>query len=162
MSAEQTHTPYTENDSPPQDPRPMVPPEEDSAVGTLIISAGTGGRAYPLPGVRAEIFIDNGTGTEELYAVRETGESGIAPPLAVPAPDASLSETPGAAVLPYTVVRIRAYLQGYAPQEALRVPVFAGIRSLQYFEMIPLPSSGQYEAPPGIFTIVADGEGANL
>ena len=145
-----------------RDDRPMPPLSEDTSVGTLIISAGTGGRAYPLSGVRAEIFAEDEDGLETLFAVRETQASGIAPPLTVPTPDATLSESPDAPVLPYTVVRIRAYLPGYMPVEAVRVPVFSGIRSLQYFEMVPLPAKGNFEAPPGVFTVIADGTDAAL
>ena len=100
------------------DSRVPPPLSEDTAEGTLIISAGYGNRAYPLPGVRAEIYVPAEEDTpddkrEQLYAVRQTEESGIAPPLTIPAPDASLSETPGSMVLPYTLVRIRIneYLQ---------------------------------------------------
>ena len=88
------------------DPTRVPPPlSDDTAVGTLIISAGYGNRAYPLGGVRAEIYVPaeentSDTPREVLYAVRETDESGIAPPLTVPAPDAALSESPGSAYLP--------------------------------------------------------------
>jgi len=143
------------------DSRTPPPLSEDTAEGTLIISAGYGNRAYPLGGVRAEIYVPTEESSsdapgEVLYAVRETDESGIAPPLTVPAPDASLSESPGSMVLPYSLVRIRVFRDGFSPQEAEQVPIFAGIRSLQYFEMVPLSEGETYSAPSGIFTVVAD------
>lgn len=149
------------------DSRTPPPLSEDTAEGTLIISAGYGNRAYPLGGVRAEIYVPTEESSpdapgEVLYAVRETDESGIAPPLTVPAPDASLSESPGSMVLPYSLVRIRVFRDGFAPQEAEQVPIFAGIRSLQYFEMVPLSEGETYGAPSGIFTVVADSAENNL
>ena len=147
--------------------RTPPPLSEDTAVGTLVISAGYGSRAYPLSGVRAEIYVpteEDGPDAprEVLYAVRETDDSGIAAPLQIPAPDASLSESPGSMVLPYSLVRIRVFADGFAPQEAEQVPIFAGIRSLQYFEMVPLAEGAQYQSPGGIFTVVSDSAENNL
>ena len=156
--------PNLSNNTPPTDPRLPPPLSEDTAAGTLVISAGYGNRAYPLSGVRAEIYApseDEG-GDWELYAVRRTDASGIAMPLTVPAPDAALSESPGSNVLPFSVVRVRAYREGFTPQEAESVPIFAGIRSLQYFEMIPLSEGETYAPPGGIFTVVADSADNNL
>ncbi len=149
------------------DSRTPPPLSEDTAVGTLVISAGFGNRAYPLGGVRAEVYVPAeedapAAPREVLYAVRETDESGIAQPLTVPAPDAALSESPGSAYLPYSLVRIRVFRDGFAPQEAEKVPIFAGIRSLQYFEMVPLSESDGYHAPSGIFTVVSDSAENNL
>lgn len=153
--------------APSADTRTPPPFSEDTAVGTLIISAGYGNRAFPLAGVRAEIYVpaeESGSDTqkETLYAVRETDASGIAPPLTVPAPDAALSESPGSAFLPFSVVRIRVFRDGFAPQEAEQVPVFAGIRSLQYFEMVPLSEGERYASPGGVFTTVSDSVQNNL
>ena len=153
---------------PPADDRRTSPPlSEDTAEGVLIISAGYGNRAFPLGGVRAEIYVpaeeaDPDAADEVLYAVRVTDDSGIAPPLSVPAPDASLSESPGSMVLPFSVVRVRVFRDGFAPQEAEQVPIFAGIRSLQYFEMVPLSEGERYTAPGGIFTTVSDSVQNNL
>ena len=143
------------------DSRIPPPLSEDTAEGTLIISAGYGNRAFPLGGVRAEIYVpreddDPNAPADILYAVRVTDDSGIAPPLMIPAPDAALSESPGSMVLPFSVVRVRVFRDGFAPQEAEAVPVFAGIRSLQYFEMVPLSEGQTYAPPGGIFTTVSD------
>ena len=61
------------------DSRIPPPLSEDTAEGTLIISAGYGNRAYPLPGVRAEIYVPAEEDTpddkrELLYAVRQTDD----------------------------------------------------------------------------------------
>ena len=145
---------------------PHLPPplSEDTAAGTLVISAGYGNRAYPLAGVRAEIYAPSEDEEDSwtLYALRQTDESGTAMPLTVPAPDATLSETPGSNVLPFSIVRIRVFREGFAPQEAENVPIFAGIRSLQYFEMVPLSEGETYAPPGGIFTVVADSADNNL
>ena len=153
--------------TPAEDIRTAPPLSDDTSEGTLIISAGYGNRAYPLGGVRAEVYVPAeetapDAPREVLYAVRETDDSGIAPPLTVPAPDAALSESPGSPVLPYSLVRIRVFRDGFAPQEAVQVPIFAGIRSLQYFEMVPLTESDGYGAPGGVFTVVSDSAGNDL
>lgn len=152
------------NQALPVDPRLPPPLSEDTAEGILIISAGCANRAYPLSDVLAEVYVpsEDESGAWVLYAVRRTDASGIAPPITVPAPDAALSESPGSPVLPFSVVRIRAYLDGFVSQEAERVPVFAGIRSLQHFALIPQPEAGSYTPPDGNFTVIADTVGNRL
>ena len=139
-------------------PRRVSPPiSEDSASGTLVVSAGTGGKAYPLSGVRIEIYLPDEDGTPVLLRTQQTDESGLAEAVTIAAPDASASESPDADApyLPYTTAQVRAFKPGYYPTEAVEVPIFAGIRTLQYFEMIPTAESAQADAPTGDFILVS-------
>ncbi len=147
---------------------------EQTGTGYLSVAAGTANRAYPLPGAKAEIWISDDDGTPTLFRVLVTNESGLTPPVAIPTPPAADSLTPAmpdgdtppdirppdnpedeeaaappTAVTPYRSVIVRLFRDGYTPIEAPAVPIFAGVRSLQYFDMVPVPASVPYTAPGG-------------
>ncbi|MCQ2433073.1 MAG: hypothetical protein MJ175_10770 [Clostridia bacterium] len=121
----------------PGEPPVPLPMEGMTGIGYLTVSTGTGGKAYPLTDARAEIFLPDEDGEYRLYRTMSTGSTGIAARISVPTPQAEMSQSPDSAYLPYTIARIRVYREGYYPVEAKEVPVFPGITSLQYFDMIP-------------------------
>jgi len=144
-------------DRPATPPRVSPPISEDSATGVLVVSAGTGGKAYPLPGVRIEIYLPGEDGSPFLFRTQQTDESGLSEAVSIAAPDAAASESPDADApyLPYTTAQVRAFKPGYYPTEAVEVPIFADIRTLQYFEMIPTAESAQADAPTGDLILVS-------
>lgn len=113
--------------------------------GTLSVAAGYANRAYPLPGVRVEIYGETDTGAPILLRSDTTNESGLISPLTVPTPPAADSLTPeDNGTAPFASFRIRLYKDGYTPVTVEGVPVFAGVTTLQYFDMIPIAKSAQY------------------
>ncbi len=140
---------------------PSPPPIGDAlSVGYLTVAAGSANRAYPLPDVRVEIYIPDESGTPTLLRSDVTNESGVIPTVAIPTPAEAASLTPqdgsGNGYLPYTTARVRLFRNGYYPMEAMSVPVFPGIRSLQYFDLIPITKGAQYDAPTGTFLTVSE------
>ncbi|MDE5768119.1 MAG: hypothetical protein K2H82_01915, partial [Oscillospiraceae bacterium] len=111
--------------------------KHNSAEGMLYVVASTADSAYPVPNARV-IISSEIDGKSNLNYILRTDESGITPTVTLPAPPASLSQTPGNAK-PYAVYDIRIQAAGYFREEAREVPVFAGITSRQVFPMIPLP-----------------------
>ncbi len=111
--------------------------KHNSAEGMLYVVASTADSAYPVPNARV-IISSEIDGKSNLNYILRTDESGITPTVTLPAPPASLSQTPGNAK-PYAVYDIRIQAAGYFREEAKEVPVFAGITSRQVFPMIPLP-----------------------
>lgn len=105
--------------------------------GLLRIRTLTGDSAFPVAGAHVTVTVRR-NGREHLAYLMITDESGETPTVSMPAPPASLSQQPGN-VQPFTVVDIRVFANGYFRAQMLNVPVFAGVTSLQTFQLIPLP-----------------------
>lgn len=105
--------------------------------GQLRVATLTGDGAFPVPGAHVTINVRR-RGQEHLAYLLMTDESGETPTVSMPAPPASLSQQPGNEQ-PFTVVDIRVFAKGYFRAQMLNVPIFAGVTSLQTFQLIPLP-----------------------
>ncbi|MBQ3065778.1 MAG: hypothetical protein IJC98_06045 [Clostridia bacterium] len=157
MSEKEQNTdimPIKERDNPPI--------SESSDVGYLTVSTGTGGKAYPLSNVQIEIYLPNDDNEYSLYRRQTSDESGIAEAVPIPTPSPKSSLAPNSPYLPYTTVHVRVFRDGYYSAEAKEVPIFPGIRSLQYFDMIPLSKSEQYAEPNGELIIFSETRPNNL
>ncbi len=150
-------------DAPPY-PEDMPAPPTDTRTeeGYLIISAGSGGKAYPLGNVQAEVYLQGDDGEWKLYRRTSTDATGAAPKLTIPTPQSTESGDEQSPYAPYTLARIRAFRDGYYPIEAKQVPVFSGITSLQYFEFIPLSERDTFAPPSGSLTAVGENAGASI
>lgn len=80
-------------------------------------------------------------GRHRLVAVRVTGESGEIDPVAIPAPAAADSTSPGAAEAPFSVCDVWAEHPLYELLTVEDVQIFAGIETLQEMKLIPLPEN---------------------
>lgn len=118
------------------EPAPEVPTVYTSS-GQLYVAAVTGTGAFPVENAHVTVWQQENGQSVLLHQMR-TDASGETPPIRIPAPDAALSQTPGA-VQPYALCRIRIYARGFYRIELLDVPVFAGVTSRQVFNLIPLP-----------------------
>lgn len=105
--------------------------------GRLRVATLSGDGAFPVEGSSVTVAVRR-NGREQPAYLLVTDESGETPTVSLPAPPASLSQQPGDAQ-PFTVVDIRVYADGYFRAEMRNVPVFAGVTSLQTFQLIPLP-----------------------
>ena len=129
---------YIRNGTPPvmeQDTADDMQDLTDS--GLLRVATLTGDGAFPVPGAHITVSVRR-NGKERFAYLLLTDESGETPTVSLPAPPASLSQQPGSEQ-PFTVVDIRVFARGYFRAEMLNVPVFAGVTSLQTFQLIPLP-----------------------
>lgn len=99
--------------------------------GFLRVWVTTAGGTLPVPGVPVRITDEDGT----LLHVLRTSESGLTPTVALPAPPAAESLTPG--TKPYSTYQISVDQTGYTPVPLLLVPIFDGITSLQPIPLVP-------------------------
>ena len=105
--------------------------------GKIRVAAQTGDGAFPVAGAHVTIAVRR-NGRERVAYLLITDESGETPTVSMPAPPASLSQQPGNEQ-PFTTADIRIFANGYFRAEMRNVPVFAGVTSLQTFQLIPLP-----------------------
>lgn len=108
-----------------------------TGTGQLRVATLSGDSAFPVEGSTVTVAVRR-NGKEQLAYLLVTDESGETPTVSLPAPPASLSQQPGSAQ-PFTVVDIRVFANGYFRAEMRNVPIFAGVTSLQTFQLIPLP-----------------------
>lgn len=108
-----------------------------TGTGQLRVATLSGDGAFPVEGSTVTVAVRR-NGREQLAYLLVTDESGETPTVSLPAPPASLSQQPGD-VQPFTVVDIRVLANGYFRAEMRNVPIFAGVTSLQTFQLIPLP-----------------------
>ena len=105
--------------------------------GALIVQTSIAGGALPLLG--ASVTVSDGGGgliTEPITVI--SGASGLTEAIILPAPAPALSQTPSPTSLPYALYNLSVTREGYYPFTAERVPIFAGVRSIQPINMIPL------------------------
>jgi len=129
---------YIKNGTPPVIEQDAADEMQDlTDTGLLRVATLTGDSAFPIEGSKITVAVRR-NGKDYLAYHLITDESGETPTVSLPAPPASLSQQPGNAQ-PFTVVDIRVFADGYFRAEMLNVPIFAGVTSLQTFQLIPLP-----------------------
>ena len=102
--------------------------------GTLMVQVTLARGAVPVEGAKVIVSL-----ADQVLAELSTDKSGQTEILALPAPSGSLSQTPGGAVRPYSIYNIRISYPGYYVEEAINVPIFDRINSIQPVALIPLP-----------------------
>lgn len=129
---------YIRNGSPPVIEQEAAEDLQDlTGVGRVRVAAQTGDGAFPVAGAYVTINVRR-NGRERLAYLLLTDDSGETPTVSMPAPPASLSQQPGD-TQPFTTADIRIFANGYFRAEMRNVPIFAGVTSLQTFQLIPLP-----------------------
>ena len=120
----------------------------DTGTGFLVVRASTALGAIPLENALVNIrTADPSAPASErgaLIASLRTDRDGLSARIALPAPDKSLSESPGN-VRPYAVYDVEVSLDGYTTQYFQNLPIFDSITSLQTAEMTPLPEGQRPE-----------------
>ncbi len=104
--------------------------------GTLIVQVALAKGAIPVEGARVVVSLG-----DTIFADFFTDKSGRTPLLILPAPDRELSQTPGGTTRPYSIYNIRISYPGYYVEEALNVPIFDKINSIQPVALVPLPEN---------------------
>ena len=114
--------------------------------GGLRVSVRTADSALPIADARVSVW-ENGGGTP--IATLSTDRSGNTDVLALPAPRAAASLSPGGGEA-YAVYRLTVESEGYYLHENTSVPIFDGVLSLQNAALIPrAPYEGDAAAPRG-------------
>jgi len=112
--------------------------------GQLRIWTTEAGGSLPVRGVPVQIRNEGG----ELLHVLRTGESGLRPTVALPAPAAADSQRPGSAARPYADYIVSVEMPGYQPVRELTVPIFDGITSLQPITLLPAAAGSTPQGQP--------------
>ncbi|MBO5364685.1 MAG: hypothetical protein J6A56_04405 [Clostridia bacterium] len=102
--------------------------------GTLVVQVTLARGAVPVEGAKVIVSL-----ADRVLANLSTDKSGQTEAISLPAPESSLSQTPGGAIRPYSVYHIRISYPGYYVEEAINVPIFDGINSIQPVALVPLP-----------------------
>lgn len=96
----------------------------------------TARNALPIEGASCVIKRKSGSGYITMYTL-VTDISGLTDPVALPAPPASLSQSPSNTVQPYALYDAEVSAKGYNTVEIKNIPVFEGVLSVQQVAMIP-------------------------
>ena len=110
--------------------------EADKTTGGIRVYVRTARGAMPVPGAIVTITRDTGGMRPELIAVQTADDSGDCAEVTVPAP-ASTADQRRPAYFSYDITVSAA---GFYREHSAGVPVFAGVVSVQNFDMIPLPA----------------------
>lgn len=114
--------------------------EKLTGQGSLIVQVTLARGAIPVPGAKVTVSTsgDNPTVISEMY----TDESGRTKRLFLPAPQSSFSQAPGSKVRPYSTYNIKIESDGYYTEDAINVPIFDKVNSIQPIGLDPLPEGG--------------------
>ena len=104
--------------------------------GFIQINAYTAGGALPVPGISVRISGNEEGNIGVEYSVI-TDRNGLTEVIALPAPSASYSLSPGAAEQVYAKYNVQASGDGFYEKNIYDVSIFAGIKSILPIEMIP-------------------------
>ncbi len=110
--------------------------DNNQNVGYLIVNVSTARGAIPLEGASVEVTYDEPDNTS-ILTVMTTNSNGKTEKIELPAPSRELSEAPGNNK-PYSTYTIKIDKEGYYTVTNSRVPIFAGVTSIQPVEMLPL------------------------
>lgn len=102
--------------------------------GTLVVQVSLAKGAIPVEGARVVVSLEDKTLGDFL-----TDKSGKTPVLTLPAPNRKLSQTPDGLLRPYSIYNLRISYPGYYVEEAINIPIFDGVNSIQPVALIPLP-----------------------
>lgn len=106
--------------------------------GYLKIAVTTGQKSIPLSGAKCVVSKVFSDGKKHIFYTVVTDEDGLAGPLALPAPNRSLSGQPSlTGVLPYANYDMTVEMVNYVPVSEKNIPVFDGIISIQSVDMVP-------------------------
>ena len=111
--------------------------------GYLIVKVYTAGGAIPLEGALVAVSSKEKTdmaGAGDAFVTLRTDSSGSTRRIELPAPEASLSMSPGNA-FPFALYDITVALEGYERQYFYDAPVFSGVTSIQPVLLKPLPEN---------------------
>ena len=101
---------------------------------------------YPVGRARVTVF----TGSADNMTVVAQGitdQSGASPVFSLPAPSASLSDSPDPASRPYALYNILTTADGFRETYNYNAVVFDGITSLQTVDLIPLSENPDLNSP---------------
>jgi hypothetical protein len=122
------------------------------AEGTVIARVFTSDAMIPIEGATVTVMQTAADGSVTLLAIRFTDESGKTAPFSVQAPELSDSLEPEQGQ-PFTELDLAAYHPDYERILVEHVQIFAGIQTVQPFELVPLKELPASVDQAEIFTL---------
>lgn len=114
--------------------------------GALVIAVTTARGAFPIAGASVTV-----TGTEaqngDISFSLTTDRSGKTEKIYLPAPPAALSQSPGGENVS-AIYGVTVKADGFYDFKSVRVPVFAGVTSIQPVDLVPFSAYEQTENEP--------------
>ena len=113
----------------------------DNSWGFLQFDVFTAGGAYPVQGALVTVTkqLPSGSG---LVRILFSNRSGRTATIALPAPSRSFSQSPGSTTRPFSEYSVTVRAKGYYTIRDIKIPIFAGVKTVQPIDLIPLPEYG--------------------
>ncbi|MBE5040123.1 hypothetical protein [Ructibacterium gallinarum] len=108
---------------------------ENMGQGNLLVQVTLAKAAIPIEG--AKVTVTDSSGNVVARAI--TDQSGRTEQIPLPAPSAEYSQNPGGTVRPYSIYNIQVAYPGYYVEDAVNVPIFDKVNSIQPIPLEPLP-----------------------
>jgi hypothetical protein len=117
-----------------------VPPtlRPGEAMGYLRTQVYASNRAIPIEGALILITEFTEDGQTNLIRMLVTDESGYTETIPLPVPVYDLDHYPAPTDKPFRDYRMSVYKEGYYIVPDVKIPIFAGVKSLQPIQMVPL------------------------
>ncbi len=114
--------------------------------GELLVRATSVRGLYPVKNAKITVFTGD---PQNMTVVAEgtTDQSGASPQFLLPAPVASLAESPDPATRPYALYNILTVADGFRDTYNYNAAVFDKVTSLQTVELIPLTDDPEFNRP---------------
>lgn len=110
-----------------------------AAQGTIVVRVFTSRAMLPIQGATVTMHRRLSSGASELLAVRLTNYDGLTAPVFVEAPEENGALLNENGQKPYSVVDLTVEYLGYDRIVVENAQIFAGIRTIQDFMLIPTP-----------------------
>lgn len=113
----------------------------DNSWGFLQFDVFTAGGAYPVQGALVTVTkqLPSGSG---LVRILFSNRSGRTATIALPAPSRSFSQSPVSTTRPFSEYSVTVRAKGYYTIRDIKIPIFAGVKTVQPIDLIPLPEYG--------------------
>jgi hypothetical protein len=134
--------------------------DQQENYGYLLVRASSAFGSIPISGATVSVRTANGEDST-LHMMMVTNEDGETEVIPIPAPPAENSLKSGGA-MPYSLVNLEIFADGYYSVSVQNIPIFAGIKSTQNINMIPLPESAWWEKYPNAHIFITESEAPNL
>ncbi len=113
--------------------------------GSLRIQVFAGDRFFPIPNARVRVTLPLLSADDIQLSDALTDINGVVDNIVLPAPPVELSQSPEtAAIRPFAFYTIKVEHPKYATSQFVNVPVFAGVKSIQDVQLVPLTESGDF------------------
>lgn len=121
----------------------VISPSSLTGQGSLVVQVTLAKGSIPVEGATVTI---TKSGDNVPIAKLVTDKSGQTEQIFLPAPSGIYSQTPNGSIRPYSIYNIKIEFPGYYVEEAINVPVFDKINSIQPVSLLPLSENSSNQS----------------